>query len=274
MQMTPPLWQANGINMLLTPLFTPPLDTFIGTYRPRVQLMKISIDKGKYSFDFSMLKKWIDVAHENGIEYFEMPHMFTQWGCKATPQIWATVDGEEKRIFGWDVKALSPAYRKFINNYLPALKAFLEEQGLKDKVYFHCSDEPSAIHLEQFKKCASLLEKHLKGWNLYDGGTLDVYKQGLIPIPIPIAPVRAFEQFLDVDVPERWIAYCCFPQEVYVNRFIHMTSSRNRIFGSLLYRFNVNGFLHWGFNFYYSGLSLKPVDPYKDTYINGFILRL
>ena len=256
---------ANGINMLMTPLFTPPLDTFVGTYRPRIQLVKIKLDKGKYSFDFTLVKKWIKMAQECGIQYFELPHMFTQWGCEATPQIWATVDGKEKRIFGWDVKPLGPAYRKFINNYLPALKQFFEELGLKDKVYFHCSDEPCLKQLDQFKKCASLLTRHLKGWNLFDGGTLDAYKNGLPPIPIPICPERAFEQFLQVDVPERWVAYCCFPQEIYVNRFIHMTSSRNRIWGSLLYRFNVDGFLHWGFNFYYSGLSLKPVDPYKDT---------
>lgn len=255
----------NGINMLLTPLFTPPLDTFVGTYRPRVQLVKITCDKGKYSFDFTLLEKWIEVAKKNGITHFEMPHMFTQWGCKATPQIWATVDGKEKRIFGWDVKALSTKYRNFLDQFLPELKKFFEKRKLRKNVYFHCSDEPSLPHLPQFKKCAELLARHLDGWNLFDGGTLDVYKQGLIPIPIPIAPITTLEKFMGVEVKERWTAYCCFPQVEYVNRFIHMTSSRNRIFGAQLYRFNVEGFLHWGFNFYYSGLSLKPVDPYKDT---------
>lgn len=255
----------NGINMMLTPIFTPPLDTAVGTYRPRIQLVKIFLEKGRYSFDFSLLEKWIQVAQKNGIKYFELSHMFSQWGCETAPQIWATVDGKEKRIFGWDVAALSPAYRKFLDHFLPALKKFFEERSLKKNVYFHCSDEPSASHLEQFKKCAEILMRHLKGWNLFDSGTLDVYKQGLIPIPIPISPIRAFEQFLEVEVPERWLSYCCFPQEIYVNRFIHMTSSRNRIFGSLLYRFQVEGFLHWGYNFYYSALSLKEVDPYKDT---------
>ncbi len=170
-----------------------------------------------------------------------------------------------ERIFGWDVKALSSKYRNFLDQFLPELKNFFEKRKLRKNVYFHCSDEPSLPHLPQFKKCAELLARHLDGWNLFDGGTLDVYKQGLIPIPIPIAPITTLEKFMDVEVKERWTAYCCFPQVEYVNRFIHMTSSRNRIFGAQLYRFKVEGFLHWGFNFYYSGLSLKPVDPYKDT---------
>ena len=216
-------------------------------------------------FDFTLLERFLGEAQKCGIKYFEHAHLFTQWGAGFTPKIMATVNGKEKRIFGWDVAADSEEYKTFLDAFLPALIRFIEENGLGDKVYFHCSDEPCLKQLDQFKKCASLLTRHLKGWNLFDGGTLDAYKNGLPPIPIPICPERAFEQFLQVDVPERWVAYCCFPQEIYVNRFIHMTSSRNRIWGSLLYRFNVDGFLHWGFNFYYSGLSLKPVDPYKDT---------
>ena len=38
----------------------------------------------------------------------------------------------------------------------------------------------------------------------------------------------------------------------YTNRFIAMPSGRNRVGGFLLYKYGINGFLHWGFNFYYS----------------------
>ena len=42
---------AHGINMILTPVFTPPLDTNIGCERPTVQLVGVTRSKGKYSFD-------------------------------------------------------------------------------------------------------------------------------------------------------------------------------------------------------------------------------
>ena len=92
----------SGVNMILTPLFTPPLDTGIGAERPTVQLVGVTKTDGGYTFDFSLLDRWISLAEESGITYFEMSHLFTQWGAKAAPKIVASVGGTKKRIFGWD----------------------------------------------------------------------------------------------------------------------------------------------------------------------------
>ena len=96
-----------GMNCVLTPLFTPPLDTEIGKERPTVQLVDVTVSNSKYSFNFDKLDYWIKISKECGIKYFEMSHLFTQWGAKYSPKIMATVDGEYKRIFGWDTKATS-----------------------------------------------------------------------------------------------------------------------------------------------------------------------
>jgi len=64
---------------------------------------------------------------------------------------------------------------------------------------------------------------------------------------------------------ERWTYYCCLPPVDYPNRFIYMNSSRNRVMGAMLYYFGVQGFLHWGFNFYFSRYSIYPIDPYRST---------
>jgi hypothetical protein len=49
------------------------------------------------------------------------------------------------------------------------------------------------------------------------------------------------------------------------NRFIAMPSTRNRILGTLLYKEQIEGFLHWGFNFYNSQRSIESIDPYCVT---------
>ena len=49
-----------------------------------------------------------------------------------------------------------------------------------------------------------------------------------------------------------------------------MPSQRNRIWGIQLYLSGARGFLHWGFDFYNSGLSLFEIDPYEDTNGGGF----
>ena len=48
-----------------------------------------------------------------------------------------------------------------------------------------------------------------------------------------------------------------------------MPNLRNRILGTQLYLMNVKGFLHWGFNFYYSQLSRCKINPYLITDAGG-----
>ena len=52
--------------------------------------------------------------------------------------------------------------------------------------------------------------------------------------------------------------------------FMAMPSARNRILGVQLYKYAIEGFLHWGFNFYYSQSSDYLVNPYYITDGDGF----
>src|SRR5690606_38890715 len=53
------------------------------------------------------------------------------------------------------------------------------------------------------------------------------------------------------------------------NRFFSLPSVRNRIIGVQLYKFGIQGFLHWGFNFWYSQYSVKAIDPFRVTDAGG-----
>ncbi|MDF2835150.1 MAG: hypothetical protein K0Q63_790, partial [Paenibacillus sp.] len=110
----------HGINLLLTPLFTPPLDTAIGHERPTVQLVAVEkYGADSYRFDFGLLDRFVDMCDRIGIGYFEFSHLFTQWGAKHAPKIMAKVNGEDKRIFGWDTDAAGDEYRSFLDQFLP-----------------------------------------------------------------------------------------------------------------------------------------------------------
>lgn len=52
----------------------------------------------KKHFALSLLKKWIDISKECGIEYFEISHLFTQWGAKHAPKIMAEENGTDEPI--------------------------------------------------------------------------------------------------------------------------------------------------------------------------------
>ena len=257
----------HGINLLLTPIFTPPLDTQENSERRTVQLVDVYLDRGKYRFGFDKLSRWIELALKSGIKYFEMAHLFTQWGARYTPKIIAKVNGKERRIFGWDVASDSPAYRKFLAAFLPELTAFLKQKKLDKRVYFHCSDEPEAEDFEFYSKNHRFLAEHLDGFKIIDAMShVEYFTSGVITHPIPNE--IQLEEFIAAGMKENWVYYSCVPEYTYPARFIHLPSGRNRIFGALLYKYNVCGFLHWGFNFYYSSLSRYMIDPYFCNHSN------
>ena len=94
-----------GSTMLLTPVWTPPLDTERGANRPRTQLLDIELVDGRYSFGHARLDRWMELAAAAGLSQVEVPHLFTQWGATAAPQVWVRVDGEDRQLFGWHTDA-------------------------------------------------------------------------------------------------------------------------------------------------------------------------
>ena len=121
-----------GNNMMLTPIFTPPVDTAVGGERKTVQLVRVSIDNGEYSFDFTLLDRWVELCNRLGVKYFEFSHFFTQWGVAHAPKIMATVDGVYKKIFGWETDACGKEYKKFLETFIPQLLAFMKTKNNAD----------------------------------------------------------------------------------------------------------------------------------------------
>lgn len=152
--------------------------------------------------------------------------------------------------------------------FLPALTSYLKEHNMQDKVYFHCSDDPHKNNLKNYCYATKLLNKYLAGFNIMEAmSDVDFYKLGFITHPVPLE--ANLDKFIEAKVPELWTYYCCGPADIYPNRFITMPSSRNRVLGSLLYYYNIKGFLHWGFNFYYAQYSTHLINPYLTTDADG-----
>lgn len=254
-----------GMNCVLTPIFTPPLDTEIGKERPTVQLVKINTaGNGAYSFDFSLLEKWISISKECGIEYFELSHFFTQWGAKHAPKIEACVNGKEEKIFGWNTKATGIEYKHFLRQFAFALKSFLRKENLEDNVLIHVSDEPPFSSLMSYKNASRIIHHLFQEYKIIDAmSSYPLAKICNVRYPIPANDY--IDSFIG-KTEELWTYYCSAQSSKNVsNRFFSMPSVRNRILGYQMYKYSVKGFLHWGYNFYFSQYSRKPIDPYKVT---------
>lgn len=250
-----------GMNMILTPLFTPALDTEVGKERPTVQLVDVLKKGDKFEFSFEKLKRFIDICLKYNIKHFEYSPFFTQWGSKFTPKIMATEDGEYKRIFGWDTLANSNEYRNFLNQFLPKLIEFIESENLKDKSWFHISDEPSLDDMENYEYAYNLLKDYLKDFKTLDAiSNYEFYEKGYIKFPV--VATNHLDLFIKNKVENLWVYYCCAQHIDVSNKFFNMPSHRNRVLGMQLFKYDIKGFLHWGYNFWYSQFSKYPINPY------------
>lgn len=255
-------YAAFGMNMVLTPIFTPALDTEVGAERPTVQLVDVEESGGSYRFGFQKLDRFLDLCEEKGIHNFEMAHLFTQWGAEFTPKIVST-DG--RKLFGWHVSATSQEYQEFLHTFLPALKQHLQDRGILERCWFHVSDEPSEEHLTTYRAALDLVKDALNGCNMMDAlSEYQFYVQGLVKTPV--VANNAMDLFLENKVSPLWTYYCCGQGNRQVsNRFIAMPSARNRVLGLQLFKYQIQGFLQWGYNFWYSQYSKREIDPFCDT---------
>ena len=251
----------NGINMLLTPVFTPPLDTQVGGERLTTQLVGVTVEGGKYTFDFSLLDRWVDMCDRIGIRYFEISHLFTQWGAKHAPKVMATVDGEYKKIFGWETDARSDEYVGFIRRFLAEFINHMKRAGNDKRCYFHISDEPTKDQLDSYCSATGSISDLLEGYVIMDAlSDYSLYEQGVVSTPI--SNTNSIANFVNKGIPNLWVYYCCSQSYSVSNRFYTMPGYRARVLGAQMYRANSKGFLQWGYNFYYSRTSQYPINPY------------
>jgi hypothetical protein len=257
-------YASHGANMILTPLWTPPLDTKVGHERATVQLLDIKYQDSTFSFDFTRLKKWIDLCLEKGIKYFEFTHFFTQWGAEKCPKIIVEVDGKSEKMFGWHTDAVSVEYIDFLHSLIPELIEFIRQYGLEDNVFFHISDEPQEKHFVSYSKAMNMVRELLDNFPVIDAlSDLDFYRKDIVKIPVPC--VNKLDEFVDAGLKNPWTYYFCGSWEDVPNRFFTMPLSRVRVLGIIAYVYNLEGFLHWGYNFWNSDFSRFPINPFVTT---------
>ncbi|NLM86329.1 MAG: DUF4091 domain-containing protein [Clostridiales bacterium] len=258
-----------GMNMILTPIHTPPLDTEVGGERLTMQLVDVFVTPLGYTFKFAKLRDFITMCRMEGIRYFEMAHLFTQWGGLHAPKIMGIKDGAYVQLFGWNTAADDPEYVKFLSLYLPAIEKELEYMDVLENSYFHLTDEPGGHDREQYFKLHDIVRKILPRAKFLDA----MSDPASLPLDDKMIPVPAndhIERFENLDLSERWTYYCVGQHRDVSNTFIAMPAARTRILGVQLYLYRMTGFLHWAFNFYFSQYSVQPIDPYLNTDCGGF----
>ena len=260
---------AGGRNMILTPVFGYLLDTFPGTHRTHVQLVSVFWENEHYRFDYQNLDRWLDLCKKCGFRYYEISHLFTQWGASFAPMVEVRKNGKKERMFGWNTDGTDPEYAVFLRAFLKDFLRHMKARGEDQKCWFHLSDEPQQQHLEHYKKAKAIVADILQGYPILDAlSNYNFYAQGLVDHPVPV--LHHLQPFLENHVPALWTYYCGGNPAGYSNALLAMASARTRFLGTQLYKYDIKGFLHWGYNFYNNRWSFNPIDPFLNSGGEGF----
>lgn len=256
----------HGANTLLVPLFTPPTNTWIGGERLTSQLVDVKKQEGRYEFNFDRLRWFMKNAEALGVKYFEMNHLYTQWGAEKAPKIIVEENGERTNQFGWKEEALGEKYTAFMQAFLPKLVEFLKAEGYgEDRVFFHISDEPSLGALDGYLKIRALIKPLLGDYKIFDAlSNYEFSSSGAVDMPV--VETQNADSFLEKKVKGLWVYYCLGDgHKGLSNRLMAMPSWRARVLGIQLYTVGCEGFLHWGYNYYNTALSEEYINPYEIT---------
>ena len=252
-----------GRNMIYTPLLTPALNVLPPFERTPAQLVDVTVSDGKYFFGFGKVDRWVNMCDRLGIEYLEISHFFDQLKAAHSAKVYATVDGEERQIFTWDTLSDDPEYVRFLREMVGAFLDHMRSRGDDKRCLFHISDEPYLDYIDHYTKIKNSISDVVEGYPIMDAlSDYEFYKTGALPMPVPVT--SRIMPFIENGVPNLWAYYACNELVGYSNCYVAMPSWRTRSLGMQLYKYNIKGFLHWGYNYYNNRASGDAINPYLD----------
>ncbi len=239
-------YRRHGGNMILTPLWAPDC----------AKLLEARADgRGQWHFDFARLERWIETCREAGIDRFEFSHIFDPID-RGTGR-WRALTFGGREYFRED-----PAgYEAFFAALAPQLERFIGEHGLAEQVCFHISDEPRLDQVEEYRARRKFMDYFPSPHPVIDAMFDTVYpRSGLVDLPVPA--IKNAADFQAETANPRWCYYFCGSHHRCPNVFMTMPLARVRAWGIFAWQAALDGFLHWGYNFWSNGDEYgESIDP-------------
>lgn len=259
---------AHNVNVVYSPIFNARHEIL---ERP-AQLLKVRpLGDDRYEFDFSDVRRWIQLAKKHNADYVEWTHFFTPapTSGKYPQRIFERWDAIGKLLWAPEISATSDTYRRFLEQFLPQFKQVLEEEGVLDRSFFHCADEPDGdVQLADYRAARGLLRELAPWMKVIDAMSEPRFAtEGLTDMPVP--SIVTAPHFAEVNCPA-WVYFCCGPRGRYLQRFHDTPLPKLRMAGWLFYKLKARGFLHWGHNYWFVFCTGTITNPFIDAAVSAW----
>lgn len=230
--------------------------------RPSQLLIVNETSPGKYNFDWSRVKRFVELGKKIGFKKFEWTHLWIYWGLENPIRVYTKRDGKMELLWPADISGFSDTYVGFLKQFLPEFHDFLEQENILENSFFHISDEPGGS-VEKYRHARQIV-RDIAPWMKTMDALSDIRygRQGLTDIPVP--QLGSAQAYIDEKIPH-WVYFCCSPTGPWLNRFEDTPLPKIRMAGFLFYRLGAKGFLHWAYNYWFKMETDTLADVFNDT---------
>ncbi len=219
-------------------------------------------EKDMYNLNRERLRRLVEIFTEAGMYYIEGCHLGSrtngEWSSK-TFSIFHK-DGPLATTREGDIH-LAHICRQLMEE--------IERNGWKDRWLQHVADEPIASNAVDYRIFTGMVHKYMPGIDIIDA-VMDTELVGSVNIWCPLA--HEYEQHHELfdEVRSRgdkiWFYTCLHPRGPYLNRLMDMERIRPALIGWVAALYDLDGFLHWGLNWWRMGHeNTFRLDPFMGS---------
>jgi hypothetical protein len=216
-------------------------------------------DDGKITLDRGRFKRYVRLFLDRGFTRIEGGHLAHRHnGEWNSPRLDLVFTGSD---------ANSESGRAELAGLLAEVRAALAELELPKHVVYlqHLTDEPTDTNAESYKGLAEQVRRHMPGVKIFEA-TMSLALVGAVDHWCP--QVQEYQKHRDFFEARKragdavWVYTCLAPGGPWLNRLLDQERLRQVYLGWALAKYDLAGFLHWGFNHYRSG-----TDPFEQSVV-------
>ncbi len=216
----------------------------------------------RIAFDFSRFDRVVEIFRKAGVlGRIEGGHIGQRTGNWTSPFIVYVPDLESDSTLFLHLPIQDPRAQNFYSRFFKALVAHLKEKEWMSDYYQYLTDEPIEENKQSYIEIARYIKSIAPDIKIGEAcHTKDL--ADIIDLWVPQV------DFLNKDFDfyeerkkagdEVWFYTCLAPKGNYANRFIDLPLIKTRIMHWINYKYQIDGYLHWGFNWWND-------NPFVDT---------
>jgi len=171
-----------------------------------------------------------------------------------------------------NLPATSEEGRAALAGMCEQLSVVIHENGWEGRWMQHLSDEPTNTNAEDYVKLAGVFRELLPGIPIIEA-TMSTKLAGAVDVWCP--QVQEYQRHREFFEARRaagdrlWVYTCLIPGGPWINRLLDMERLRPVYVGWAAAKYDLHGFLHWGFNHYRGDPFAKSVVPHGEPGSNN-----